>query len=803
MGLTKVFINNVCSTFLKSMIKLQGDRGVDQANITLPPCVNTAVNDCIHYIQDIADLDNLKLFLAFDDSLGDEAGDAHNGSGFDNIPIFRSKWSFECNLTDDGEDNTLAICCCGASVFATGKICKAFSYNGSTSLIAPNECCYDYEHYHKFGISTWINMSNLASDQGIVVKSNDLTTGIGYKLYFCNASNRVVFTLADGTTAFSINSSACSISTSKWFHVVATYNAGSNETNMALYINGECDTNSKACASICCTIKNNVALTLGAESDGGSKAVCGMLQDETYIFEKNLSSCEIMRLFHEGSLSYQACGKWGKSVKFDGCRAFFNVCDSTDFDLCGKFEMIWWMKAASSCCERTIFHKTTNGTDGIDFTVSATTGIANFRFRCTTMSSTTDVTNNAFRQIRVKRDSCDLISLYICNVKEDCTTDCANGTTSAKLEFGRNQSCAEYFNGELDSFRWYKGNLNAGDLCNLFTSKNPISIGKFGGKVTKINKEMVTKDLVAQSFGKTLAEVCVEPKRFVCKSPEFIVNDLIVNNTCYITIPYPACSGLLITNYLADGKLHDLIDDLISLIGATFYTSPLNVFHFLPKEFVIKTNQFTHGCNTRIWETKFDDTELVNDITVLGENKRYQRVQLFCGDASTTVFTIAESSVSTRVEHPLCTELIPELCFTVCTLGKTVTFTCAPACGCCNIRVSYEYETPLFFRGIKQDSIDANGVHSKRLILPWITNRGDGTRFINGYLNRFSTIRTNVKIEHPALLTSLRENDVIHAKNDIKGIDTTFAIKSITYKWPEFESILDVGEYTLFADINY
>lgn len=804
MARTKLFINGTDSVFLSSEIKLQGDRGIDQASVKLPPTVNINTNNCIEYLQDIACLVDLKAYWAFDDSIGDESGFTHNGVGFDNIPSFKSKWKFECNLADNGEcDNTLTVTC-GCATFTCGKVdCgKAFLFDGTRYLAAPNECNYDFQHYNKFSLATWIYINSLATDQGLIVKSNDLTTGLGIKLFFCNASNRISFTLADGTCSFNITSTACSISACTWIHVVATYSGNSNESGMNLYLDGECDTQNRVTASICCTILNNVVLTLGAESDGGSLISNLSRLDDPYVFGIELSAGEVMRLFHDGVLSYQACGQWGKSVKFDGCKGFIQVPDSTDFNLCGEFEMIWWMKVAASCCARTVFHKTTNGTDGIDFTIAGCTGLGSFRLGCTTITTTTDITNNTFRQIRVRRDTCNLLSIFVCNVSEDSCTDNGNVTTCVALEFGRNECCAEYFNGELDSFRWYKGNLGSVDICSLFTKKNPISIMKFGGKVTKVEKAITEKNIVAQSFGKSLAETEVRPKSFTSKSPEFIINDLIINNTCHIVVPYPVCSGLIITNYLADGKLFDLVDDLISLMGATFYTSGLNVFHFQPKEFTLKTNQFTHGCNTRVWETKFDDTELVNCITVLGENKRYSSVQLFCGDASTKVFTVSNPPIATRVQHPVGTELVAEICYSVDTLARTITFCCAPACGCCNIQIDYDYETPLFLRGNDQTSIDTNGIHAKRLVLPWLKDRSDGTRFINSYLNRYSSIRQNLRIEHPSLLTSLRENDVIHVKNSIKGIDTTFVIKSLTYKWPEFESIIDVGEYT-FDDFEY
>ena len=279
--------------------------------------------------------------------------------------------------------------------------------------------------------------------------------------------------------------------------------------------------------------------------------------------------------------------------------------------------------------------------------------------------------------------------------------------------------------------------------------------------------------------------------------------DLVKNNTNLKVVPSNVNSGLTIVKFLADGKLFDLIDDLVSLIGATFRTHGLETFVLEDKEFRIKTNKFTHGGNTRMWVTHFDDTELVNELTVLGENKRYQEIQKCCGTGVKVLFTLNEAATSIRVETPACTELIPEVDYTVDSLGKTVTFCCAPACGCCNVVFDYEYEIPLYLKGKKQDSIDKHGVHAKRLVLPWIRDKNDGVRFIAGYLSRYSDVRKNLTIEHPTLVTSLRENDVVLICNSIKGICCeTFVIKSIKYEYPKFMTTIEVGEYS-FDDFEY
>ena len=803
MGRIKFFIEGTEKTILESVINKQGERGVDQAKFVLPPDVNVCTNDTVEYIHDIVETKNLKAMWAFDHLAGDESGNSNHALGFASIPSHISRWEFECNLTDSGiNNNVLVVCCCGATCFATGKVgCTAIRFNGCTSFKAGGdaEACYDVEHFQRFSGSLWFNLGSVASNQVLLSKQANTCTA-GYAIYFCTANDNVEFRLSDGTCNFDINTTNCGIVVCTWYNISWTYDAASNEIGMKLFLNGECDTNNAVCSAISSTIKNDADLTIGAYGCGTSKALCGALIDEILMFaDKQLTADQVARLYQEGSLTYSA-GQWGDAVTFDGCNAHLTISDASCFDLCGQFEAIWWMKAANSACVRTVFHKT-GGCDTFDFKLNACCkGV--LRFGCTTLTSCTDLADCAFHQIRIKRDSCCTLTLAVDNVVEG-TSSCVacDETSTVCFTFGRNNSCAEYFDGTLDSFRWYQGGVLS-SVCDssLFTNKNPIMNMIFGGRVTKIEKEISKKTVLAQSHGKVLGETEVIPTQYNCKSPEFIINDLIVNNTDLKIVTHTINSGITILKYLADGKLFDLLDDLVSLIGSTYHTHGLEVFHLELKSFNVRSNVYTHGGNTRVWVTKFDDTELVNELTVLGENKRYQEVQTCTSIACQTVFTLNEAAVSIRVLDD-CVEQIPEVDYTLDSLGKTITFCCSPVA--CSVMVfEYEYEIPLYIKGSKQTSIDDNGIHSKRLVLPWIRERNDGVRFIAGYLNRYSTVRINLLIDHPTLATSIKENDIVTVVNDIKGINTTFVVKSLKYEYPQFLTKIEVGEYS-FDDFEY
>jgi uncharacterized protein (DUF608 family) len=201
-----------------------------------------------------------------------------------------------------------------------------------------------------------------------------------------------------------------------------------------------------------------------------------------------------------------------------------------------------------------------------------------------------------------------------------------------------------------------------------------------------------------------------------------------------------------------------------------------------------------HGTDVRIEDDGYDDTEIVNDLTVLGQNLIYSTIDTFNGDNSDTVFTLDNNPVVVRVSVGG-VEKTPEEDYDFDTMARTITFATAPATGSNNISVEYDFERPLYIRGVRETSITTYGRHAKKLNLPWISTKADGIRFVQSYLNRYKDISRKVKVESGRLLNSLQENDIVHLTNTQKAIDDDFVIKSIQWTYPQLKTTVEVGEY--------
>ena len=499
------------------------------------------------------------------------------------------------------------------------------------------------------------------------------------------------------------------------------------------------------------------------------------------------------------SLTY-ADGTWqGRAAVFDGSASFVSIPDNDKLDFDGEFEINIWFRFTSSA-NAVLMSKSSSSTTGFEISVNdTTTGDIKFRLGSTSIISSYDGYNDGVNHfLRITRDSDDLITMYVNDVNNGTATDATDITDTETLYIGKN-SGGNFFAGGIQKLRIYKGGiLTTTEASALFTARNSRTNLKFGGYITKVDSDIGSHKAVCQSYGKALGEIEIRGEEYNSQTVEYIIEDLITNNTNFTFISRGSSGAITLTKFLADGKLIDIIRDLSALIGKTFYTDSLQQFVL---EFIRYTETdiaFTHGVAAIAQETSYDDTELVNDLTVLGEVLKYETVENFSGNSSDTEFTTAEKPILTLVKISGVVKT-PEQDYEVDGVGRKITFTTPPATGTNNIEVTYTYEKPLFIQGSKPSSITQYGEHAKRLIMPWIKTRADGVRFVQSYLQRYKDVNLNIKVFVPKLFNAVQENDVIRVVNSIKNIDSSFQVKSIEWKYPEFYTEIKVGEYNFDA----
>ena len=480
-------------------------------------------------------------------------------------------------------------------------------------------------------------------------------------------------------------------------------------------------------------------------------------------------------------------------ANFNGTNSKIVVPDANSLDFSGEFDIIVWLKWTATTTSMPILSKRSSASNGYQLEVNTTSaGDVSFRVGSAIVTSSSAGYNDGlYHMVRVTRNSSNLITLYVDNVSKGTLSNSTDLTDTNTLDIGTDSVDSDFFNGSISRIRLYNSTIRDTEATKLYTKNNPRSTMKFGGYVTKIEDKTTHKEVIAQSFGKILGETEIRGTVYDDKSPEYIINDLITNNTSFTYTERGVNSGIIISKFTADGKLIDIVRNMGALTNKVFYTTPTNLFVFEPAEYNITTVHLQHGVNSRILENGYDDTEIVNDLTVLGVRTQYYTEESQSLSSATSM-TLANGAISVQVTDDG-SELTPEVDYTLDSVGKTIEFTNAVSG---TIIAKYDYEKPLLIRGTRASSQASYGVHAKRLNLPWITNRQDGVRFVQSYLNRYKDINKKIKIEIGELDNFLNENDLIFVTNSNMGLAAqTFVVKSIQWKYPTYETILNVGEY--------
>lgn len=212
---------------------------------------------------------------------------------------------FECVVTDcfgcnDGTwVGTEAYTSCGTPCCVD----TAGVFNGgSITRVTLNDASYDFMNANSaFSITTWVK-SCISSEQGLVTKSTQLgASDSGWALAnIVGGTERVQFIMK--CICFNngiVRACGSGIGDGNWHHIALTKAATSNTDCTFLYFDGALATCSVFRTCMFFGGTNNRSATIGA-TESGSRAIVGQM-DETNIWSRQLTACDISRLYNKGS----------------------------------------------------------------------------------------------------------------------------------------------------------------------------------------------------------------------------------------------------------------------------------------------------------------------------------------------------------------------------------------------------------------------------------------------------------------------------------------------------------------------
>jgi len=552
MGRARLYVDCTSIPLLSYEIKKDGERAVDEAKFKVIPSQNVSSNDSVKIVQDSFNLDSLSGVWTFQQHILNDSGNDVQPTGATGTPRSDIIYEFECNTTNCGfRNNTTTEF--GGLVYTTGKPgsgTMALNLDGMCDYFTlSKECEFDYDLTTAMSFNTWIKTCSSVAAPIIAKKATGIAS-VGYDVSM-DACGKIVFDLLNTATCDELKvTSDFTVNDGNWHMVTVTFSGIPCASQVKMYDNSAIGTFVTNLDTLSDSILNCSVVSIGAYADGSSKLTSAV--DETRIIgAKQITQEEITSLYTHEIFEYVS-GKFGCAARFNGVDTMFSVPDNSVFSFSGQFDIYIWAKWSSTATQYMMAKRTLSG-NGLAISINRfSTGDISVEADGKFATATGSFNDDVYHLIRAYRDSTNTVRIAIDDSIKDSVAQASNMFLATALKVGVNHNDISHYTGDMNILRIYNGGiLSATDATRLFTNRNATTLTKFSGNITKISKELDHKQVTAQSSGKILGETEVRGEIFLCRSPEFIIEDLMKNNTSLITHSCWNCHHLLIVSYMS------------------------------------------------------------------------------------------------------------------------------------------------------------------------------------------------------------------------------------------------------------
>jgi len=193
----------------------------------------------------------------------------------------------------NGNDGTLQAM--EENDWVNGKIGKGLQFGGGGEYVTvDNEENFDFEHNDSFSIETWIKTSKNNDNYIIGRRDGAGTIWRGYCICIFTNGNIEVHLIHHHLNNEKIwVKGGTNVADGQWHHIGFSYNGSGVASGVKIYVDGNLETPSVSNDNLGGkTILNNIPLKIGARGDGqGQSSFVGTI-DETYFFNRVITSSE-------------------------------------------------------------------------------------------------------------------------------------------------------------------------------------------------------------------------------------------------------------------------------------------------------------------------------------------------------------------------------------------------------------------------------------------------------------------------------------------------------------------------------
>jgi len=176
--------------------------------------------------------------------------------------------------------------------FSSGRIGKGIEFNGKSRVNIANETTFDFDRTDKFTISVWWRGEGTDVETLVAKRSDFIAASPGYILSL-QSTGIPQFQFSDGTTEFTVDATT-NIRDNRYHHIVCTFNGGSNQSGMLIYVDNILEGTGTSVA-MTGSMLNALTVSLGAGNIGDSKAIGVM--DDAKIYDRVLTPSAVAEIF--------------------------------------------------------------------------------------------------------------------------------------------------------------------------------------------------------------------------------------------------------------------------------------------------------------------------------------------------------------------------------------------------------------------------------------------------------------------------------------------------------------------------
>lgn len=487
-------------------------------------------------------------------------------------------------------------------------------------------------------------------------------------------------------------------------------------------------------------------------------------------------------------------------------------------DFSGAFDIFLRFRFANNPTTDSVIFSKRTATTGIEV-IYTSGGFA--KVEITSSSTTTSITGTTnsqgeFPLIRVRRDSSNVIRLYVNGIEEGTSiTNSTDLTTTGNGYFAQDYSGSRKSDRDFDlaTIRIYTENLSDSDAALLLNNFRVPSIMKFHGNVWKKEEKLFSKKISCKGKNKLFPETNInsevldarttasngDKNHFVGLDDSELIRQIITEiNSSYLVTDFGSTTSV---EFIANNSLLSIIQTLLLVTGKAFNTFARDVL-CLDLDERTENYLFENGKGCQILSSGEDDSVVINDVGARPQEfPKYQEDTFSAGSGSPTSYTLSQTpSVIDQVRHD--SGVISDSNWSV--TGQTLTIT-QTVSGTVTVKYYYNQrygEIGQLARFTDSTSIAKYGRKSKDLVNFGVLNLNQIALVLGNLRDDFKEANKRVQIKIPTLINYIRINHKVQLINDKIGINYVTGqsidgvlVKSIEWAYPENTTTIMAGEH--------